>query len=159
TAVVILKAAVELAGGAADFHVPHRIREGYDLRGDVIERAAASGIRLVVTVDSGTRAFTAAESARRAGVDLIIPDHPLPGREGLPQAYAVVNPNQAGCEYPSKSLCAAGIALKLAQALLEKRLSHRDQSQLLLSFMKMAAIATIADAVPLVGENRVITSL
>jgi single-stranded-DNA-specific exonuclease len=159
TAVVILKAAVELAGGAADFHVPHRIREGYDLRGDVIERAAAAGIRLVVTVDSGTRAFAAAESARRAGVDLIITDHHLPGREGLPQAYAVVNPNQAGCEYPSKSLCAAGIALKLAQALLERRLSHRDQAQLLLSFMKMAAIATIADAVPLVGENRVITSL
>jgi len=159
TAVVILKKAIELCGGAADFHVPHRIREGYDLRGDVIERAAAAGIRLVISVDAGTRAFAAAQSARQAGVDLIITDHHLPGPAGLPQAFAVVNPNQPGCEYPCKSLCGAGIAFKVAQALMEKRLAHRDQSQLLLSFMKIAAIATIADSVPLVGENRVIASL
>jgi single-stranded-DNA-specific exonuclease len=159
TAVVILKTAIELCGGTADFHVPHRIREGYDLRGDVIERAAAAGIRLVISVDAGTRAFAAAESARRAGVDLIITDHHLPGQDGLPHAFAVVNPNQPGCEYPCKSLCGAGIAFKLAQALMEKRLPHRDQAQLLVSFMKIAAIATIADSVPLVGENRVIASL
>jgi single-stranded-DNA-specific exonuclease len=159
TAVVILKAAIELCGGAADFHVPHRIREGYDLRGDVIERAAAAGIRLVISVDSGTRAFAAAESARRAGVDLIITDHHLPGPDGLPHAYAVVNPNQPGCEYPCKSLCGAGIAFKLAQALMAKRLTNRDQTSLLFSFMKIAAIATIADSVPLHGENRVIASM
>src|SRR5438477_3986273 len=159
TAVVILKTAIELCGGAADFHVPHRIREGYDLRGDVIERAAAAGIRLVISVDSGTRAFAAAESAHRAGVDLIITDHHLPGADGLPNAFAVVNPNQPGCDYPCKSLCGAGIAFKVAQALMERRLPHRDQATLLLSFMKIAAIATIADSVPLVGENRVIASL
>jgi single-stranded-DNA-specific exonuclease len=159
TAVVILKAAIELCGGTADFHVPHRIREGYDLRGDVIERAAAAGIRLVISVDSGTRAFAAAESARRAGVDLIITDHHLPGPDGLPHALAVVNPNQPGCEYPCKSLCGAGIAFKFAQALMARRLTHRDQTQLLLSFLKIAAIATIADSVPLHGENRVIASL
>jgi len=159
TAVVILKTAIELCGGAADFHVPHRIREGYDLRGDVIERAAAAGIRLVISVDAGTRAFAAAESARNAGIDLIITDHHLPGPAGLPHAFAVVNPNQPGCEYPCKSLCGAGIAFKLAQALMEKRLAHRDQSRLLLSFMKISAIATIADSVPLIGENRVIASL
>src|SRR5215467_6157503 len=105
TAVVILKTAIELCGGEADFHVPHRIREGYDLRGDVIERAAAGGIRLVISVDAGTRAFAAAESAARAGVDLIITDHHIPGPEGLPPAFAVVNPNQPGCEYPCKALC------------------------------------------------------
>ena len=159
TAVVILKTAIELCGGQADFHVPHRIKEGYDLRGDVIERAAAAGIRLVISVDAGTRAFAAAESARRAGIDLIITDHHLPGPDGLPHALAVVNPNQPGCDYPCKSLCGAGIAFKLAQALLERRLSHRDQKALLLSFMKIAAIATIADCVPLYGENRVIASL
>jgi single-stranded-DNA-specific exonuclease len=159
TAVVILKAAIELCGGSADFHVPHRIREGYDLRGDVIERAAAAGIRLIISVDSGTRAFAAAESARRSGVDLIITDHHLPGPDGLPHAYAVVNPNQPGCEYPCKSLCGAGIAFKFAQALLARRLAHRDQTPLLLSFAKIAAIATIADSVPLHGENRVIASL
>lgn len=159
TAVVILKTAIELCGGTADFHVPHRIREGYDLRGDVIERAAAGGIRLVISVDAGTRAFAAAESARRAGVDLIITDHHLPGPDGLPRAFAVVNPNQPGCDYPCKSLCGAGIAFKLAQALLERRLPGRDQKPLLLSFMKIAAIATIADSVPLSGENRAIASL
>jgi single-stranded-DNA-specific exonuclease len=159
TAVVILKTAIELCGGTADFHVPHRIREGYDLRGDVIERAAAAGIRLVISVDAGTRAFAAAERARLAGVDLIITDHHLPGPDGLPHAFAVVNPNQPGCDYPCKSLCGAGIAFKVTQALMERRLSHRDQSQLLVSFMKIAAIATIADSVPLVGENRVIASL
>lgn len=159
TAVVIVKTAIELCGGEADFHVPHRIREGYDLRGDVIERAAAAGIRLVISVDAGTRAFAAAESARRGGIDLIITDHHLPGPDGLPHALAVVNPNQPGCDYPCKSLCGAGIAFKLAQALLEKRLGHRDQKALLLSFMKVAAIATIADCVPLHGENRVIASL
>jgi single-stranded-DNA-specific exonuclease len=159
TAVVILKAAIELCGGEADFHVPHRIREGYDLRGDVIERAAAAGIRLVISVDAGTRAFAAAETARRAGIDLIITDHHLPGPDGLPHALAVINPNQPGCEYPCKSLCGSGIAFKLAQALLQKRLPHRDQKPLLLSFMKVAAIATIADCVPLQGENRVIASL
>jgi single-stranded-DNA-specific exonuclease len=159
TAVVILKTAIELCGGAADFHVPHRIREGYDLRGDVIERAAAAGIRLVISVDAGTRAFAAADSAARAGVDLIITDHHLPGPDGLPRAFAVVNPNQPGCEYPCKSLCGAGIAFKVAQALMQKHLAHRDQQSLLLSFMKVAAIATIADSVPLAGENRVIASL
>ena len=159
TAVVILKTAIELCGGSADFHVPHRIREGYDLRGDVIERAAAAGIRLVISVDAGTRAFAAAESARRAGVDLIITDHHLPGPDGLPRAFAVVNPNQEGCGYPCKALCGAGIAFKVAQALMERKLAHRDQSQLLRSFLKVAAIATIADSVPLTGENRLIASL
>lgn len=159
TAVVILKTAIELSGGTADFYVPHRIREGYDLRGDVIERAAAAGIRLIISVDSGTRAFAAAERAQRAGVDLIITDHHLPGGNGLPHAFALLNPNQPGCKYPCKSLCGAGIAFKVAQALLERRLAQRDQVSLLLSFMKIAAIATIADCVPLVGENRVIASL
>src|SRR5215470_14956390 len=97
TAVVILKTAIELCGGEADFHVPHRIREGYDLRGDVIERAAACGSRRVISVESGTRAFAAAETAARAGVDLIVTDHHLHGPGGLPRALAVVNPNQVGC--------------------------------------------------------------
>ncbi len=159
TAIVILKTAIELCGGAPDFHVPHRIKEGYDLRGDVIERAAASGIRLVISVDAGIRAFAAAETARRAGVDLIVTDHHLPGQDGVPVALAVLNPNQHGCEYPCKALCGAGVAFKLAQALMEKRLTGRDQTALLKSFSKMVAIATIADSVPLTGENRVFAKL
>ena len=158
-AVIILKTAIELCGGTADFHVPHRIREGYDMRDDVIERAAAAGIRLIVSVDMGIRAFAPAETAQRLGVDLIVTDHHLPGPDGVPNALAVINPNQKGCEYPYKQLCGAGVAFKLAQGLMQRRLDAKDQNKLQLSFMKVVAIATIADAVPLTGENRVFTSL
>lgn len=158
-AVIILKTAIELCGGAADFHVPHRIREGYDMRDDVIERAAASGIRLIISVDMGIRAFAPAETAQRLGVDLIVTDHHLPGPDGVPKALAVVNPNQVGCEYPYKQLCGSGVALKVAQGLMQRRLDASVQNKLLMSFMKVVAIATIADAVPLTGENRVFASL
>jgi len=159
TAIVILKTAIELCGGTADFHVPHRIRDGYDMRDEVIERAAAAGIRLIISVDMGIRAFAPAETAQRLGVDLIVTDHHLPGPDGVPKALAVVNPNQAGCEYPCKLLCGAGVAFKLAQALIEKRRPGADQSRLLMSFMKIVAIATIADSVQLRDENRVFAKL
>jgi single-stranded-DNA-specific exonuclease len=160
TAVVILKTAVELCGGAADFHVPHRIKEGYGIKDDVIERAAAGGIKVVISVDTGIRAFQAAETARRVGIDLIVTDHHLPeAHEGVPNAWAVLNPNQQGCDYPCKELCGAGVAFKIAQALFAKFKDAVDQARLVPSFLKMVAIATIADAVPLVGENRTIARL
>jgi single-stranded-DNA-specific exonuclease len=155
TAIVILKSALEICGGKVDYHVPHRIREGYGMRDEVIEQAAADGIRLIISVDTGIRAFAAAEAAARCGVDLIVTDHHLPQAEGIPKALAVVNPNQQGCEYPCKSLCGAGVAFKIAQALLE----DAGRARLLPSFLKIVAIATIADAVPLVGENRVFAKL
>ena len=158
-AVIILKTAIELCRGAADFHVPHRIREGYDLRDDVIENAAAAGIRLIISVDMGIRAFAPAETAQRLNVDLIVTDHHLPGPDGVPRALAVVNPNQAGCEYPYKHLCGAGVAFKVAQGLIERRMPEKDQLRMLRSFMKVVAIATIADSVPLTGENRVFAKI
>src|SRR5882724_5832924 len=159
TAIVILKTAIELCGGAADFHVPHRIRDGYGMQDNVIERAAAAGVRLIISVDMGIRAFAPADTAWRVGVDLIVTDHHLPGSDGIPNALAVVNPNQAGCEYPCKALCGAAVAFKLAQGLLERRKAGSDLSRLLTSFMKVVAIATVADAVPLTGENRVFAKL
>ena len=112
TAVVILKTAIELCGGSADFHVPHRIKEGYGIKDDVIERAAAAGVRLVISVDTGIRAFQAAETARRVGIDLIVTDHHLPeAHEGVPNALAVLNPNQQGCDNPCSELCGAGVAV------------------------------------------------
>src|SRR6266852_3839620 len=160
TAVVILKTAIELCGGVADFHVPHRIKEGYGIKDDVIERAAAAGVKVVISVDTGIRAFQAAETARRVGVDLIVTDHHLPeAHEGVPNAWAVLNPNQQGCDYPCKELCGAGVAFKIAQALFAKFKDQGDQAKLIPSFLKMVAIATIADAVPLVGENRTIARL
>lgn len=160
TSVVLLKTAIEMMGGIARFHVPHRLNEGYGLQSSVLEAAYAEGVRLVVTVDTGMRAFAEAETARRLGLDLIITDHHLPeAGDSLPPALAILNPNQPGCGYPEKSLCGAAIALKLAQALLERRDPVRTRAKTLPSFLKMAAIATIADAVPLRGENRAIAAL
>ena len=155
TAVVILKTVIELCGGNAEYHVPHRIREGYGMRDEVIEQAAGRGIHLIISVDTGIRAFAAAEAAERCGIDLIVTDHHLPQAEGVPKALAVVNPNQADCDYPCKELCGAGVAFKIAQALLEAT----GRQRLIPSFLKMVAIATIADAVPLVGENRIFARL
>ena len=160
TAVVLLKTAIEMLGGVVRFHVPHRLREGYGLQSAVLEAAYADGVRLVITVDTGMRAFAEAETARRLGLDLIITDHHLARVDDtLPNALAILNPNQHDCSYPEKSLCGAAIALKLAQALLERRDAERMRLKLLPSFLKMTAIATIADAVPLRGENRVIAAL
>lgn len=160
TAVVLLKTAIEMLGGVVRFHVPHRLCEGYGLQSSVLEAAYADGVRLVVTVDTGMRAFAEGETARRLGLDLIITDHHLPKfDDAVPDALAILNPNQHGCPYPEKSLCGAAIALKLAQALLERRDAERLREKILPSFLKMAAIATIADAVPLRGENRAIASL
>jgi single-stranded-DNA-specific exonuclease len=164
-AVVLLKTAIEMLGGVARFHVPHRLREGYGMQSSVLEAAHAEGVRVVVTVDTGMRAFAEAETARRLGLDLIVTDHHLPAEhDALPDALAILNPNQQGCTYPEKSLCGAAIALKLAQALLERRESERREpprarEKTLPSFLKMAAIATIADAVPLRGENRTIAAI
>ena len=160
TAVVVLKTAIELCGGQADFHVPHRIKEGYGIKDDVIERSAAAGITLVISVDTGIRAFQAAETALRVGIDLIVTDHHLPETSaGVPKALAVLNPNQHGCDYPCKALCGAGVAFKVAQALFARFKDETEQRKLIPSFLKMVAIATIADAVPLVGENRTIARL
>jgi len=160
TAVVLLKTAIEMLGGTPRFHVPHRLREGYGLQSSVLEAAHAEGVRLVITVDTGMRAFAEAETARRLGLDLIVTDHHLTAAgDAIPHALAVLNPNQPGCPYPEKSLCGAAIAMKLAQAVLERRDAARTRAKTLPSFLKMAAIATIADAVPLRGENRVIAAL
>jgi single-stranded-DNA-specific exonuclease len=163
TAIVLLKTALEMLGGIVDFHVPHRLREGYGMQEEVLAAAAGRGVRLVISVDTGIRAFAAAEAAARLGVDLIITDHHLaqdvPDLPGLPNALAILNPNQPGCEYACKHLCGAGVAFKLAQALLEAWDADRTRGKILPSFLKMLAIATVADAVPLLGENRVFASV
>lgn len=159
-AVVLLKTAIEMLGGACRHHVPHRLRDGYGMQAAQLTQAATQGVHLVISVDNGIRAFAAAEEARRLGLDLIVTDHHLPDSTlGLPAAIAVLNPNQADCKYPCKHLCGAGVAFKLAQALLEAHDADRTRRKLLPSFLKLLAIATVADAVPLLGENRIAVSL
>ena len=154
--VVILKKAIELAGGEANYHVPHRLRDGYGMRAEVIERAAAMGVRLIISVDTGIRATEVVRGARELGIDVIVTDHHLPEAE-LPPALAVLNPNRRDCGYPDKNLCGAGVAFKLVQALL-RTLGWPDEklARMLKSFLKLVAVATVADVVPLLGENRII---
>jgi single-stranded-DNA-specific exonuclease len=160
TATVLLKTAIEMLGGTTRFHIPHRLREGYGMQREILEIAAREGVRLVISVDTGIRAFAAAEAAAELGLDLIVTDHHLPETAlGVPRALAVLNPNQPECRYDCPHLCGAGVAFKLAQALLEAWDRGRARTKILPSFLKMLAIATIADAVPLLGENRVFVAL
>jgi single-stranded-DNA-specific exonuclease len=152
TSTAILRRAIELLGGNVRHFVPHRHRDGYGLQATTIERLHAEGARLIVSVDCGIRATEAAIRARELGVDLIITDHHEP-EAALPPALAVLNPKRADCSYPDKMLAGVGVALKLVQALLSE--SGRG-AEYLPSFLKIAAIGTLADVVPLTGENRVI---
>jgi single-stranded-DNA-specific exonuclease len=156
TSVVILKKIIDLAGGCCNFYVPHRLRDGYGMRPEVIERAAADGVALVISVDTGIRATAVVQHARELGIDVIVTDHHLP-EASLPPALAVVNPNRSDCEYPEKNLCGAGVTFKLVQALMTKLGWAENRVRTLTdSLMKMVAVATVADVVPLTGENRVI---
>ena len=159
-ATVLLKTTIEKLGGSVRFHIPHRLREGYGMQREILATAASEGIRLVISVDTGIRAFAAADAAAELGLDLIVTDHHLPEPElGVPRALAVLNPNQPGCQYACRHLCGAGVAFKLSQALLEAWDLERARTKILPSFLKMLAIATVADAVPLLGENRVFVAL
>jgi single-stranded-DNA-specific exonuclease len=156
TSIVILKKAIELAGGHADYHVPHRMKEGYGMRAEIIERAAQEGYSLIVSVDTGIRAAEVVRHASELQIDVIITDHHLP-ETALPPALAVLNPNRADCPYPEKNLCGVGVVFKLLQALFVALEWPAGRTEKLLgSLMKLVAIGTVADVVPLTGENRVL---
>lgn len=156
SSIVVLKKAIELLGGQADFHIPHRLKDGYGMRNEIIQQASETGVRLIVSVDTGIRANEVVRYANRLNIDVIVTDHHLPETE-LPPAIAVLNPNRPDCAYPNKHLCGAGVTFKLVQALLAgSGMATARQNALLDSFLKPVAIATVADVVPLTGENRVI---
>jgi single-stranded-DNA-specific exonuclease len=154
TSTAMLYRALEMQGANVGHFVPDRMRDGYGLQPETVEQLAAQGAKLIVSVDCGIRASEAARRARSLGIDLIITDHHEPETE-LPQAVAVINPKRPDCTYPEKNLAGAGVALKLVQALLQEGGANSDA---LTSFIKMAAIGTLADVVPLLGENRVIAT-
>jgi len=156
SAIVLLKKTLERVGGITSCHVPHRIRDGYGMKSEVVEEAAAQGVKLIVSVDTGIRANDVVRRAAALGIDVIVTDHHLPEAE-LPPALAVVNPNRPNCSYPNKNLCGAGVALKLAEGLLHRLGWETGKRERFIdSLLKIAAIATVADVVPLTGENRVI---
>jgi len=154
TSTVILRRALELLGADVVHFIPERFRDGYGLQPATIDRLQQDGARLVISVDCGIRAAEAAARAGELGVDLIITDHHEPDAE-LPHALAVINPKRRDCRYPDKNLAGVGVALKLVQALC----ARTGRASWLPAFIKVAAIGTLADVVPLTGENRVIAKL
>jgi single-stranded-DNA-specific exonuclease len=154
TSTVILRRALELLGADVAHFIPERLKDGYGLQPSAIERLHADGVSLVISVDCGIRGADAARRARELGVDLIVTDHHEPDVD-LPPAFAVINPKRRDCRYPDKHLAGVGVALKLVQALCRST-GHENW---LPGFVKVAAIGTLADVVPLVGENRVIAKL
>jgi single-stranded-DNA-specific exonuclease len=154
TSTVILRRALELLGADVVHFIPERLRDGYGLQPATMDRLQHDGARLVISVDCGIRAGEAATRARQLGIDLIITDHHEPDAE-LPHALAVINPKRHDCRYPDKNLAGVGVALKLVQALC----ARTGRTNWLPAFVKVAAIGTLADVVPLTGENRVIAKL
>jgi len=154
TSLVLLTKTLAQLGARVSFYVPERLREGYGMHAEAIEALAAQGGRLLIRVDCGIRAREVVERAKALGMETIVTDHHLPEAE-LPRAVAVLNPKRPDCAYPEKNLAGVGVALKLAHALLERS----GQSAQLVRLLPLAAIGTIADVVPLVGENRVIARL
>src|SRR5437870_6223490 len=154
TSTVILRRALELLGADVVHFIPERLRDGYGLQPAAIERLHAEGVSLVVSVDCGIRGADAAQRARELGLDLIITDHHEPDAE-LPPALAIINPKRHDCAYPDKYLAGVGVALKVVQALCRRA----GRESWLPGFVKVAAIGTLADVVPLVGENRVIAKV
>lgn len=154
-ATVIVRQALRTLGAETSYWLPQRLGEGYGLRDAVIEQAAAEGVGLAITVDTGIRELGPLRRARELGLDVIVTDHHLPDAQ-LPPAVAILNPHQPGCPYPDKRLCGTGVAFKFAQALLER--ARKCTPAAVRSYLKLVALATIADAVPLLGENRALAA-
>ncbi|HEX6903994.1 MAG TPA: single-stranded-DNA-specific exonuclease RecJ [Thermoanaerobaculia bacterium] len=149
-----LLAVFKSCGVEAQAILPHRLREGYGFQPVHVEKARDAGCGLIVTADCGSSSATAVEGALAAGIGVIVTDHHLPGCE-LPPAALHINPRQPGCGYPFRDLAAAGLALKLSLAFAERCGKPVDPAALL----RIACLGTIADLVPLRGENRVIAAL
>jgi len=148
-------------GARVEYYVPHRVEEGYGLNTEALKQAADDGVALVVTVDCGISAVEQAEFAASMGLQLVITDHHEPGPE-LPVAAAVVNPKRPDCPYPFDALAGVGVAFKLTQAysllsegvVPEGELLPEEFRMLLADSLDLVVLGTIADVVPLTGENR-----
>ncbi|MBF0483700.1 MAG: single-stranded-DNA-specific exonuclease RecJ [Candidatus Omnitrophica bacterium] len=146
TASALLHDTFQQYGIVVDNHIPHRMLHGYGLSMDIGEIAKSNGISLIVTVDCGINACAAVDAVNKLGLEVIIIDHHEPSEE-LPDAVAIVNPKQKGCPYPFKHLAGVGLAAKISQALI---------GQITDEALDFAAIGTVADIVPLLGENRIL---
>jgi single-stranded-DNA-specific exonuclease len=154
TAVAQLRAAFRRVGIDAEAFIPHRLRDGYGLRPETAARILEMAPGLVVTVDCGISAVEGIRRLVEAGTDVVVTDHHLPP-ERLPAGAVIVNPKQPGCDYPYRELSGSGLAFKLVQALAMRGEPVGELS----SYARIAALGTVADMVPLDGENRVLSRL
>jgi len=154
TSTFLIVRTLEELGAAVEYRIPDRLRDGYGLSVAAVDDAHARGCSLLVTVDCGITASEPIAHANALGIDVVVTDHHEPP-ERLPEAHALVNPLRPGCEYPFKSLAGVGVAFKLAERLLRGRGGLDRASQ----YLDVVALGTIADVVPLVGENRVLARL
>jgi single-stranded-DNA-specific exonuclease len=136
------------------YYQPHRETEGYGISLKSVDWSTENNINLVIALDCGIKDLLAAKSFKKNNIDLIICDHHKPAEE-LPEAFSILNPKQSDCKYPFKELCGCGIGLKFIQAYVKKFSLKFNFS----SSYQLAAVATAADVVPLIGENRLITYL
>jgi len=146
TSSALLRLLLKRLGIQAVNYIPHRMDEGYGLNEGVAEFAKSQKVQLLITVDCGVNAFSPVEMINAAGIDVIIIDHHEPEVDKLPPALALIDPKRADCTYPFKSLSAVGLVAKLTQAMLGA-LPAED--------LDLVAIGTVADVVPLRGENRI----
>ncbi|QFT90007.1 Single-stranded-DNA-specific exonuclease RecJ [Bacillus sp. THAF10] len=144
----VMVTALKEIGANVDFYIPNRFTEGYGPNETAFKEAKENGFSVIITVDTGISALHEANVAKELGIDLIITDHHEPGPK-LPDAFAIIHPKKKTCTYPFKDLAGVGVAYKVAHALLGKNPEH---------LLEVAAIGTIADLVPLVGENRLLAS-
>lgn len=161
TATYILLTGLKRLGANVDTYIPDRIKDGYGLHSQLVEKAAADGVDTIVTCDNGIAASQEIALAKKGGMTVIVTDHheiPYEDTEQgrvwiIPQADAVINPKQPGCEYPNKNICGAVVAWKLIWSLYETYGIDRDE---ILEFSEAAAVATVGDVMDLQGENRII---
>lgn len=151
---LLYKALVDL-GFRAVTYIPHRQEEGYGLHQQTIEKAFQAGVKVLITVDCGITAYEEIKFANESGIDVIITDHHEP-LEILPPAYAIINPKVADSGYPFRELAGVGVAFKLVQALLREFQTAEIGLQSQKELLDLVALGTIADVVPLIGENRVL---
>ncbi len=153
TATALLVSLLRDLGGEAIYYLPSRYGEGYGLKQAALQELKSQGVSLVITVDCGITSVEEVSFARQMEMDIIVTDHHQPPAI-LPAAGAVINPLRTDCTYPFKMLCGAGIAYKLGEALLRK--TAPDWENKMEEYLDLAAIGTVADIVPLIGENRIL---
>jgi len=153
TSTSVLLIVLRNIGANVDYFIPNRFDDGYGLSVSGIDKTILKGAKLIITVDNGISANKEIDYVNQQGADLIVVDHHVPD-DILPKAYSIINPKQEDCPYPEKNLAAVGLSFKLSQALYQIKNYHMDD---LYEIMDIVAIGTVADIVPMIGENRIIT--